>query len=99
MHPLILLAFAVHLPSLVIALSLFGLIGMASFPFPLVPGNSPDAPTLVAQADNIPFQYQTAAGSADAITGGGKERWEARTRRAIAAARNMNWYFPLGILT
>lgn len=43
----------------------------ATTAFPLVPSTSPDQDTLLAQALNLPAQFQVAAGAADAITAGG----------------------------
>lgn len=42
----------------------------ATTAFPLVGSTSPDSPTVLGQAANIPFQFQVAAGATDALTGG-----------------------------
>ncbi len=60
-----------HGLSATLALMACGLMGMATTAFPLIPSTSPDEDTWVGEAANLPFQFQVASGSTDALTGGG----------------------------
>lgn len=75
-----LIAFALiaHVPAVVgtfLAIASFGLlfgsVVTAPQPQPLIPSTSPDASTVLGQAENLRAQFEVLTGTTDAIQGGG----------------------------
>ena len=54
-----------------LALASFALLFGTVHASPVVPSTSPDASTVLGQAENLKFQFEVLSGSTDAITGGG----------------------------